>query len=258
MTNELKELVARLTAYFKRRGLFTNTYSDKPNEVSAPHAHGGATLVTLEGSVEVRLDNGTWQTAAPGDITVIKDNQLHEVKAGNAGWRYLFACSQQEARRQGLLGAEPNKKAKAILDVISYITIATMSDDDQPWNTPVASFHFDNDYTLYWASWQDNQHSQNIRANGKAFVVVYDSTPADNKPSAGVYMKGQAFELVDDHEVMQAALVFKDDPYNPSDGKQYLGEHPRRIYKFIPEQIWMNDDDKVNDNFVDVRKEAEA
>lgn len=151
---------------------------------------------------------------------------------------------------------KPNPQARAILDAISYINIATVSADGQPWNTPVAGFHFDNDYTLYWASWQDNQHSQNIRANGKAFVVVYDSTPADNQSSAGVYMLGRAFELTDGQEVMQAALVFKDDPYNPSDGKQYLGEYPRRIYKFVAEKIWMNDDDKVNGNFVDVRKDA--
>jgi general stress protein 26 len=147
----------------------------------------------------------------------------------------------------------PNSKAKAVLDAINYIAIATVSDDGQPWNTPVAGFHFDNDYALYWASWQDNQHSKNIRANGKAFVVVYDSTPANNQPTAGVYMPGQAFELTDDQDVMQAALVFKDDPYNPSDGKQYLGDYPRRIYKFVPEQIWMNDDNKVNGNFVDIR-----
>jgi len=153
---------------------------------------------------------------------------------------------------------KPNAEARAILDAINYITIATVSDDGQPWNTPVAGFHFDNDYTLYWASWQENQHSRNIRANGKAFVVVYDSTPADGQPSAGVYMQGKAFELPDEQEVMQAALVFKDDPYNPSDGKQYLGDYPRRIYKFVPEKIWMNDDSKVNSNFVDVRKEAQA
>lgn len=152
---------------------------------------------------------------------------------------------------------KPNQAAKTILDVIAYITIATVSDDGKPWNTPVAGFHFDSDYTLYWASWRDNQHSQNIRANGKAFVVVYDSTPADNSPSAGVYMQGQTFELTGEQEVMQAALVFKDDPYNPSDGKQYLGDYPRRIYKFVAEKIWMNDDDKVNGNFVDIRKEAE-
>lgn len=151
---------------------------------------------------------------------------------------------------------KPNEKAKAVLDAINYITIATVSNDGQPWNTPVASFRFDNDYALYWASWQDNQHSKNIRANGKAFVVVYDSTPADGKPSAGVYMLGKAFELTDEQAVVQAALVFKDDPYNSSDGKQYLADYPRRIYKFVPEQIWMNDDDKVNGNFIDVRKEA--
>jgi general stress protein 26 len=153
---------------------------------------------------------------------------------------------------------QPNAKAKAILDAINYITVATASNDGQPWNTPVAGFHFDNDYTLYWASWQDNQHSQNIRANGKAFVVVYDSTPESGQPSAGVYVQGKAFELTDEQEVMKAAMVFKGDPYNPSDGKQYLSDYPRRIYKFVPEQIWMNDDDKVNGNFVDTRMEAEA
>jgi general stress protein 26 len=152
---------------------------------------------------------------------------------------------------------KPNAKAQAVLEAINYITIATVSNDGQPWNTPVARFRFGNDYTFYWASWQDNQHSKNIRANAKAFVVVYDSTPADNQPSAGVYMRGQAFELTDEQDVMRAALVFKDDPYNPSDGRQYLGDYPRRIYKFVPEQIWMNDDDKVNGSFIDVRKEAQ-
>ena len=152
----------------------------------------------------------------------------------------------------------PNTKAKAILDSIKYATIATVSNDGQPWNTPVAVFHFDDDYTFYWASWKDNQHSQNIRANGKAFVVVYDSTPADGKPSAGVYIQTEAFELTDEPEVMQAAQVFKDDLYNPSDGKEYLADKPRRIYKAVPQKIWMNEDDQINGNFVDVRKEAEA
>jgi hypothetical protein len=153
---------------------------------------------------------------------------------------------------------EPNRRAKSVLDSINYITVATVNETGEPWNTPVASFHFNNDYTLYWVSWQDNQHSRNIRAAGNVFVVVYDSTPADSQPSAGVYMIGQASELSDEQEVMRAALVFKNDPYNPSDGKQYLGEYPRRIYKFVPSKIWMNDDDKINNNFVDVRVEAEA
>jgi hypothetical protein len=38
-------------------------------------------------------------------------------------------------------------------------------------------------------------------------VVAYDSTPADNLPSAGVYMRGQALELTTEDEVMKAASV---------------------------------------------------
>src|SRR6266481_4966502 len=125
---------------------------------------------------------------------------------------------------------KPNSWAQVILDSIKYITIATVSDDGQPWNTPVAAFHFDNDYTLYWASWPENQHSKNIRANGRVFIVAYDSTPADGKPGTGVYILAQASELTDEQEVMQAALVFGDDKWNPSDGKRYLGDYPRRIY----------------------------
>ncbi len=151
---------------------------------------------------------------------------------------------------------KPNEKARSIIDSISYITVATVDDRGQPWNTPVAGFHFDNDYTFYWASWADNQHSKNIRSNGKAFIAVYDSTPTDG-PTNGVYIQAEAFELADEQEVMQAALVFKNDPYNPSDGKQYLSEYPRRIYKAVPQGIWTNSDSEVNGNFVDTRVEAE-
>ncbi len=61
-------------------------------------------------------------------------------------------------------------------------------------------------------------------------------------------------ELTDKNEVMIAAKVFGNDPYNPSDGREYLGNKPRRIYKSTPQKIWINTDSKVNDDFVDVRK----
>jgi hypothetical protein len=152
---------------------------------------------------------------------------------------------------------QPDQKAKAVLDTINYITIATVDSKGQPWNTPVAGFHFANDYTFYWASWLNNLHSKNIREQSKVFVVVYDSTPSNGEPGAGVYMLGKAVELNNELEVMAAALVFKNDPYNPSDGAHYLGDYPRRIYRFTPQQIWMNTDDAVNGNFVDKLTGAE-
>lgn len=151
----------------------------------------------------------------------------------------------------------PNKQARAIIDAISYVAIATVNENGDPWNTPVARYHFDDDYTLYWASWAENQHSKNIRCNGKVFIVVYDSTPPNNQPSQGVYIQAMAEEVTAENEAIEAAKVFRNDPYNPSDGKEYLGNKPRRIYRAVPQKIWVNEDGNVNDVFVDVRRETE-
>jgi general stress protein 26 len=153
--------------------------------------------------------------------------------------------------------SRPDATARSIINSVAYMTLATVDENGEPWNTPVAGYHFDNDYTLYWASWTANQHSRNIRTNGKVFIVIYDSTPSDGKPAQGVYVQAQAIELSDEQEVLHAALVFKDDPYNPSDGKEYLGDKPRRIYKAVAQSIWLNNDSEVDGNFVDSRIRAE-
>ena len=150
----------------------------------------------------------------------------------------------------------PNAKAQAIIDSIDYMAIATVSEEGQPWNTPVAGYR-DDDFNFYWASWTENQHSKNIRSNSKVFIVFYDSTPSTG-PSDGIYIQAEAQELINENEVMQAALVFGDDPYNPSDGNEYLGNKPRRIYKAVPKSIWTNCDSEINGNFVDKRTGAEA
>ena len=151
----------------------------------------------------------------------------------------------------------PIPKVKEILKNVKYMTIATVGEDGQPWNSVVAWFRSPGDSVHYWASWTDNQHSRNIRANGKVFIAIYDSTPADGQPSAGVFMQADASELSDEDEVMQAAKVFGDDPYNPADGREYLGDKPRRIYKAVPQKMWLNSDATVNGNFVDTRTEVQ-
>lgn len=40
---------------------------------------------------------------------------------------------------------QPNIKAKAVLDAIKYATLATVSRDGEPWNTPLAIYHLDDD-----------------------------------------------------------------------------------------------------------------
>src|SRR3989338_5698506 len=58
-------------------------------------------------------------------------------------------------------------QAKEVIHKIIYLTLATCSNKGEPWNSPLYTA-FDKNYNFYWASWIKNQHSQNIRENGKS------------------------------------------------------------------------------------------
>lgn len=145
------------------------------------------------------------------------------------------------------------ESAKAILQKIHYITIATVDSNGQPWNSPVSAY-FDKDYNFYWASYTENEHSKNIRENAKIFIVVYDST-APEGTGEGVYMLAKAYELNDIHDI-EEALTHRPEGKKPREAQEYLGEFPRRMYKAVPEKFWINGDGDMNGNFIDVRFEV--
>ncbi len=107
------------------------------------------------------------------------------------------------------------ESARKILDTIHYITIATICEDGSPWNSPVSA-SLDTELNFYWGSSPENVHSQNIRRDGRVFVVVFDSN-APEGTGEGVYMQGRAEEL---------DFCFSDSV---------------KKYKFVPEKIWIND-----------------
>src|SRR3989344_4776521 len=94
------------------------------------------------------------------------------------------------------------EKAHRIIEKILYITIATVSKDGRPWNSPVYCA-FDEDYNFYWASWRENQHSKNIKENNNVFIVIYDSTVPEGT-GEGVYVQAKAYELNDGEEIKHA------------------------------------------------------
>jgi general stress protein 26 len=145
-------------------------------------------------------------------------------------------------------------KVKEITDKIVYATIATVDKNGQPWNSPVWSFH-DDGYTYYWCSWKENQHSKNVRDNGKVFIVVYDSTVPEGT-GEGVYFQANALEVNEPREIEE--ILEKRSKHKPSNRevKEFQGEYPRRWYKAVPEKIWLNDNGNVNGNFVDIRREV--
>lgn len=151
---------------------------------------------------------------------------------------------------------KPNTKAQSILDRINYVTLATVSNDGQPWNSPVYCA-YDQDYNVYWGSHVDSQHSQNIRANGKAFIVVYDSTVAPGH-GEGVYMQVSCTEITDPDEIATAHKLIQDrrpSPYWKLEEVQ--GDRPVHLFKAVPQKIWMNGDSQKDGQYIDVRVEAE-
>src|SRR3989344_2933218 len=147
-------------------------------------------------------------------------------------------------------------KAKKVINDILYITIATCDKNNQPWNSPVYSA-FDKNYNFYWVSWKENQHSKNIKENDKVFVVIYDSTVPEGT-GFGVYMRGKARQLEskDAIEIVKSLkLLYSRKNKKPRKIEEFLGLLPRRVYKFVPEQIWVNSEDDVKSNFVDSRIE---
>ena len=152
---------------------------------------------------------------------------------------------------------QPNDRAKAVLDRINYATLATVGTDGQPWNTPVYCA-YDQDYNIYWGSHIGSQHSQNIRANGKAFIVVYDSTVAPGLGS-GVYIQAECIELNDPDEATAAHKLIQDrrpSPYWKLEEVQ--SDRPVHLFKAAPQKIWMNGEGSKDGQYIDIRVEAEA
>lgn len=150
------------------------------------------------------------------------------------------------------------RRAKEIIERILYITIATASKDGRPWNSPVYSA-FDEYYNFYWASDREAQHSRNIAENNRVFLVIYDSTvPAYT--GEGVFIKAKAYQLKDESDIQRAlGRLYRRISENPKkrEAKEFLGEYPRRVYKAVPEKMWMNADSEKNGSFVDIRVEVD-
>lgn len=144
---------------------------------------------------------------------------------------------------------------KNVIKSVKYMSIATCDENAQPWNTPLFTA-YDNKYSFYWVSDKANVHSRNIKQNGKAFVTIYDSTQKIEEVT-GVYMKGKACEVSNPIEMLNALkLLLARYDGMPKDIKHFQGMLPRRIYKFVPEKIWLNLDSEKDGEYVDTRIEV--
>jgi nitroimidazol reductase NimA-like FMN-containing flavoprotein (pyridoxamine 5'-phosphate oxidase superfamily) len=150
--------------------------------------------------------------------------------------------------------SEHDATARAILDRIEYITLATVDADGVPWNTPVYA-GFDDGYRCYWVSAAHVRHSQNIAATHRAAIVVYDST-APAGTGKGVYIQARAEALTDKQEMIHALAALERRGWKkPLDEVQ--GSSIHRVYRAIPEQMWINTVESLNGQQFDTRAELD-
>lgn len=138
------------------------------------------------------------------------------------------------------------QRAAEIISRIQYATLATVTPEGDPWNSPAYAVH-DKQWCFYWFSDKNNQHSRNVRHTGRVFIVVYDSTVPEGE-GEGVYIQARAVELEDMAEIRKARRLKKG--LSNEDPAQFLGKSVRRVYKAIPETIWMNDAEMKDGIFI--------
>lgn len=150
-----------------------------------------------------------------------------------------------------------NKRAAQIIDQILYITIASVTPQGEPWNSPVYSA-FDKDLNFYWCSDKNGQHSQNVRHNGKAFLVIYDSTVPEGQ-GEGVYLQVDVTELTEADQIQygyQTLQARKNKQPADDAWQKFTGDGVRRIYQAKPTRAWMNDAEMDGHTFIrDIRVE---
>jgi nitroimidazol reductase NimA-like FMN-containing flavoprotein (pyridoxamine 5'-phosphate oxidase superfamily) len=134
-----------------------------------------------------------------------------------------------------------DERAKEIINREIYATIATSDKNSLPWNSPVYVCH-NSDYTFYWASAKDSQHSVNIAQNENVFIVIFDSQVPWGE-GRGVYIQAKAEEVTADQEIAMAIeLRFARVNQGRQPVESFMAEAPRRIYKAVPIHFWINED----------------
>ena len=105
-------------------------------------------------------------------------------------------------------GEQEAAAARAIVDEIAFMTLATVDAEGTPWASPVWFAHVGYSEFL-WISRPETRHSQNIAARPRIAIVIFDSrTPIDT--GRGVYIEAEAHQVADDVEIERMMAIFSE------------------------------------------------
>jgi len=137
------------------------------------------------------------------------------------------------------MDADLARTARRTLETVLNAAVATRKPDGQPWNSPVF-FACAGSLTVYWCSQRNAAHSENIRADARVFIVIFNSTEADRTGSA-VYIEAKANEVVDTAEIAAALdALAKRRGESPKPVDDFVGADSQRVYAAVATRVWTN------------------
>jgi nitroimidazol reductase NimA-like FMN-containing flavoprotein (pyridoxamine 5'-phosphate oxidase superfamily) len=96
------------------------------------------------------------------------------------------------------------ERARRLLAEMQNMVLATASADGVPWVTPLA-FAAEGSVAVYWTSEPTARHSENLRANPRVAIVIYDDRAGQRVD--GVYLEAHARELHERDEILHGIAV---------------------------------------------------
>ena len=94
------------------------------------------------------------------------------------------------------------KILRELLDDQNYLCLATVDTQHKPWTSPV-SYVCDDDFSIYFISYIESRHAQNIRNNREIALSIYNS---EQTPRSTLGVQASGFAEMIDEDTMPVTL----------------------------------------------------
>lgn len=132
--------------------------------------------------------------------------------------------------------------AQKIISDNMYLTLGTAN--PEPWVAPVF-YCADTQSALYFISQPSSKHGQHIRANNEVAFAIFDSHQEEGTGN-GIQGTGRV-ELLENTNDIQKGLESYQTTFMPLSAELLSAPNPYRLYKLIPEKMYILDPDADTD-----------